>query len=414
MNPAVFASLPGDACQLGTQGTNGPDRIVKTIYDAAGQTRQQVRAFGVTGLQQTYETFDYAANGEQKAVADSDAGLAIGSYTLDATQAYPHQTNYAHDGFGRLSTTTYADGTAEQIPYNGYDADGNILTRINRASQQVTHTYDAVDRIKTKSVPAVAGISGTDMVSWTYDLLGEVTVLSDTQGNSLNNTYDAAKRLTRAKRTAPGLTGTQSINYQYDEAGNRTRVTWPDAYYVAYGYDAANKPVAACENNTFNTATGACGGTSTLALFGYDNLDNLADLHYGGTLADVGFSWQTNGDLLTLAHNFTSSPDVSYNDGYSAAHQIVSSVVNNASYVPVPGTYTNAYAAANGLNQYTAVNGGAAGGHDCQGHAEQFFLRLQRQSDFGRRLRLRLRSREPADDRDGLGARERVLCLRSA
>ncbi len=63
---------------------------------------------------------------------------------------------------------------------------------------------------------------------------------------------------------------------------------------------------------------------------------------------------------------------MSYNDGYSAAHQIVSSVVNNASYVPVPGTYTNAYAAANGLNQYTAVNGGAAGGHDCQGHAEQF------------------------------------------
>src|SRR5258707_13109413 len=37
MNPAVFASEPSDGCTLGTQGSYGPDRIAKTIYDAAGQ-----------------------------------------------------------------------------------------------------------------------------------------------------------------------------------------------------------------------------------------------------------------------------------------------------------------------------------------------------------------------------------------
>ncbi|MGH8574842.1 MAG: RHS repeat-associated core domain-containing protein, partial [Gammaproteobacteria bacterium] len=37
MNPSEFGSLPSSACSLDTQGSYGADRIVKTVYDAAGQ-----------------------------------------------------------------------------------------------------------------------------------------------------------------------------------------------------------------------------------------------------------------------------------------------------------------------------------------------------------------------------------------
>jgi len=372
MIPASYGGLSGSNVCTPTTGypePYGDDRITELIYDAAGQKRQEVRAFGVTNMTQTYETFDYTANGKPKAVADSDAALPIGSYTLDASQPYPHQTNYAYDGFDRLATTTFADGSYEQVPFNGYDAAGNILTKSNRARQTLTFTYDALGRASTKVLPAVAGVSAADTVTWGYDLLDEVTSLSDTLGNTLTNTYDGAKRQTTAARHAPGQGGTQTLTYQYDADGNRTAVIWPDNYCAAYSYDNAGRAGLAQEG-TF--AGGTCTTGATLATFGYDNLDNLADLHYGATLADVSLSWQTNGDLLTVAHNYTSSTDVSYNDTYSPAHQIMTSTVNNVSYVSVPGTYTNNYAAANGLNQYTAVNGGGANGHDCAGHAEQF------------------------------------------
>ncbi|MAL57107.1 MAG: hypothetical protein CL682_08085, partial [Brevundimonas sp.] len=53
MNPAVFDSLPASACTLGTEGGQGPDRIERRVYDAAGQLLQVRRAVG-TPLEQVY------------------------------------------------------------------------------------------------------------------------------------------------------------------------------------------------------------------------------------------------------------------------------------------------------------------------------------------------------------------------
>ena len=77
MNTATFAALPADGCTLAPAGAFSADRIVKRIYDAAGQARQEVRGFG-TPLQQVYATHDIGLEGEELSVADADAGLAIG------------------------------------------------------------------------------------------------------------------------------------------------------------------------------------------------------------------------------------------------------------------------------------------------------------------------------------------------
>ncbi|HEX2762961.1 MAG TPA: hypothetical protein VHM92_03815, partial [Allosphingosinicella sp.] len=49
MDPNDFGSTLPNACTLTSPaGTFGPDRIVKTIYDAAGQATQVKTALGVT------------------------------------------------------------------------------------------------------------------------------------------------------------------------------------------------------------------------------------------------------------------------------------------------------------------------------------------------------------------------------
>src|SRR5438045_361808 len=48
MNPAVYGSLPTDACSLGMAGTQGPDRITKILYDAAGRVSVVQKAYAVT------------------------------------------------------------------------------------------------------------------------------------------------------------------------------------------------------------------------------------------------------------------------------------------------------------------------------------------------------------------------------
>ena len=62
MNVAAYGSLPTSACSLGTQGANGPDRITKTSYDAAGQVLQVRRGVG-TSIEIAEVTYDYTLNG---------------------------------------------------------------------------------------------------------------------------------------------------------------------------------------------------------------------------------------------------------------------------------------------------------------------------------------------------------------
>jgi YD repeat-containing protein len=75
MNPAAFGSLPASACSLGTQGSYGPDRITRNIYDAAGQLLTVQRAYG-TSLQQTYAAHTWSPNGRRTSATDANGNRA--------------------------------------------------------------------------------------------------------------------------------------------------------------------------------------------------------------------------------------------------------------------------------------------------------------------------------------------------
>ncbi|MEM9989824.1 MAG: RHS repeat domain-containing protein, partial [Pseudomonadota bacterium] len=93
MNPAAFSSLP-DACVLGSEGSDGPDRITRTYHNVHGQVEKVVKAYG-TPLQQDYKTYDYYADGALKSVKDANGNL----------------TTYEYDGFNRLIKTKFPSKT---------------------------------------------------------------------------------------------------------------------------------------------------------------------------------------------------------------------------------------------------------------------------------------------------------------
>jgi YD repeat-containing protein len=133
MNVAVFGSLPTDVCTLGTEGSIGPDRITKNTYDAAGQLLKITRAYG-TSLQQDYATYTYSNNGKQTSVTDANGNL----------------TDYAFDGFDRLSKTTFPSpttaGTVNTADYESYayDAASNRTSLRKRDTEVIYSNYDAM------------------------------------------------------------------------------------------------------------------------------------------------------------------------------------------------------------------------------------------------------------------------------
>jgi len=307
--------------------TDPVGRVTRFVYDAAGQTLIEQRAFGAA-LQQDYATYTYTDNGKQASVKDA----------LGAT----HTTSFTYDGFDRLATTTFPDATFEALTY---DADGDVLTRRNRSNQTLTYTYDNLDRTLTKVSPSPA-VTAT----WVYDGAGRITNLSDTASNVLAYSFDTAKRVTQVATTLPAGSA-KTIGYQYDANSNRTRLTWPDGYFVNYAYDTLNRMSSASEN-----------GTTTIATYAYNPLSQRTSLAYQAAADTMTYNWTTAGDMLTLAHNLGGTGnDNTYTYTYYNSHQVASDAASVAAWKWQPSCATppctDAYAAANTLNQYPSVNG---------------------------------------------------------
>ncbi|MBB5986661.1 RHS repeat protein [Sphingobium lignivorans] len=379
MNPAAFGSLPGSACTLGPEGTNGPDRITRRIYFTSGEVRQIRKAVG-TPLEQAYATYSYTNNGRVENSIDASG----------------NRSKYMYDGYDRVSRLDFpnpagapafnpSDGATASMPtwtdyeLYGYDANGNRTSLRKRDGSTITFAYDALNRVIQKRVPNPAGgpnagssancyslASDTNDVCYGYDLRGRQTEVrfGSLGGWGTAYGYDGFDRLTSRTTDMGGVSRT--LSYQYDAGSRRTRLTFPDGQYVAYGYDAMGRmttihengstQIAALSYNAQGARAGLTGGIATA--YGYDAIGRPASLSHdlAGTDRDVTFS-------------FTS---------YNGAGQLAAQSRSNDAYAWTGAMNVTRNYTSNGLNQYSA------------GRPGELQLRCQWQSDRGRKLDLRL------------------------
>ena len=121
MNPAVFASLPASACTLGTQGSNGPDRITENFYDSLNRVTQVLKAVGTT-VQEAYATYSYTVDSLQQSEIDANG----------------NQTQLTYDGHDRLVQMNFPSPT----PVSGYNP-STQTTALSTAGSANTSDYEA-------------------------------------------------------------------------------------------------------------------------------------------------------------------------------------------------------------------------------------------------------------------------------
>ncbi len=334
MNPATFASPPADACTLGPPAGTAQDRIIKTIYDPAGEVIQVLQGVG-TSDQRTYETFCdnavptdytthcYTPNGKVQYEADANGNL----------------TKLTYDGFDRLvmmnlpaSTTPglWAWNPNDYEAYT-YDANGNRLSLRKRDSHIISWCYDALNREVEKYVSPNALVdcaaspptrNGND-VATTYDLINRKVLVAYASGGAITYGYDNASRL----KTETSAVGT--LSYGYDPVGNRTQVTWPDSFYVTYAYDVLNHVTQITDS-----------ASVSLASYVYDGMGRRTNINRGNG-ANTTLVFDNDDRLTALRQNLTgTASDLNLSFNYNPASQVLSRGVDNATYtwsaVPIP------------------------------------------------------------------------------
>jgi RHS repeat-associated protein len=333
MNPATFGSLPASACTLGTQGSYGPDRIVRNTYDNANQLTLVQKAYG-TSLQKNDASYSYSQNGKQTSLTDARGYLATMTY----------------DGFDRQTQWNFpspaATGQANANDYEayGYDPNGNRTSLRKRDGTALTYTYDSLNRMTLKAVPQRSGLPATDArsVYYGYDLRGLQTYarFDSATGDGVSTAYDGFGRVSSSTTAMDGTSRT--VSYLYDADGNRTRMTFPDGNYVTYGYDGLDRTTSILRS-----------GSATVASYSYDAAGRRSTFNGG---LSTSYTYDNAGRLSTLTNNLAAS---SYNNqfgfGYTPSSQIASLSRSNDAFAWNAAYNVNRSYTTNGLNQYTAA-----------------------------------------------------------
>jgi RHS repeat-associated protein len=353
MSPSYFGSLPSDACTLGAEQTSpdyGPDRIVKTTYGAAGEITKVTSAYA-TAAASDDSTTAYTDNGEVASIRDAEN----------------NKTSYVYDGFDRLSqtlfpSTTKGSGASNSSDYEqfGYDAHGNVTSRRLRDGHSITLSYDALNRLIEKDVPAASSSMSAYSVYYGYDLTSALTYarFGSTTGSGVSFAYDALGR--RVTETTDMDGTARSWNSTYDLAGNRTLLigTNVESYYGFYTYDTLGERVS------------MGGRVNTTVQIGYDDLGRRTSLGQGLNTVSAATSYGYDGAsrLTGLGHDLAgTSADGAVTIAYNPAGQVVTRSGSNDSYAWQRHYNFNRSYTANGLNQYSA-SGAATPTYDANGN----------------------------------------------
>lgn len=219
----------------------------------------------------------------------------------------------AYDALGRLTGTTFADGTTTAVVFDGagqeiafvdergnsttseyddagrqtqradalgntmaitWDAAGNQATSVDARGNTTSFTYDALNRRTTTALA-----DGTTTTT-AYDALGRTLSQTDQAGRTTQFGYDALGRLTSVTDALGQVT-----SYAYDEVGNLTSQTDANGNTTLFAYDALGRqimrtlPDGSVESRTYNpdgtvaARTDFLGRTTT---FSYDVNNRLS------------------------------------------------------------------------------------------------------------------------------------------
>jgi RHS repeat-associated protein len=332
----LAAALPASACTLAAQGSAGPDRIMHNVWDAGSQLLKVQKAYGVAGVQQDYVAYDYTPDGKQQAVTDANGNRAELTY-----DGHDRQLRWIFPAASGAKVANQAD--YEQY---GYDPNGNRTSLRKRDGVTLTYSYDALNRVTQKAVPASATGAAGYTVAYAYDNRGLQLSAAFAAGGSISNSYDNAGRLQAAVTTLAGVPRT--ISYAYDADGNAVQTSTSAGYVLQSVYDGLDRMSA------LRQADG-----STVATIAYDVAGRRSGTGYApaGT-SSAGYGYDGAGRLQAQTHDLLGTgSDQSVTFGYNPASQLVSEARSNDAYAANRAQNVSLSYNVNGLNQYSAVAG---------------------------------------------------------
>ncbi|WLR44459.1 HNH/ENDO VII family nuclease (plasmid) [Bacillus carboniphilus] len=248
-------------------------QMTSYTYDSKGRVKKIIEPLG-----KVTEFLLYDKQGNPTRIKDANGNVTISEYDLldrlvqttdakgnkhkrtydlnhnllDTTNAKGEVTEFKYDEVGRLEKTIHPNGDTEEISYT-YTSNNNekIITK-DGEGRSITKHYDAIGQLIKEEA------AGT-VTTYEYDLVGNMTKVTDGEGREVRSVYDELNRQTRVI-TDPSGKNIVTSNL-YDLNGNILQSTDGEGHQTNYEYDRINR---------LKKVTQKTGGESLTTSYVYD------------------------------------------------------------------------------------------------------------------------------------------------
>ncbi|MEA2416278.1 MAG: hypothetical protein QOI58_2935 [Thermoanaerobaculia bacterium] len=200
-------------------------------YDDRGRTTATTRQVSATAYERIEYDYDPATGHKS---AERYLGGHPGAWTMTRSDAF------LYDSFARLREIDHPDGS--KIVYH-YDGANNLVSVQDErhTAPNTSYAYDPANRLASVMQTLSSAPGGQIATAYAYDVLGNLTSVTDPNGNLTSYVYDDFGRMIRQTSAVTGVT-----TYAYDAAGNLSTVTDANNATTARTYDALNRRCPPC------------------------------------------------------------------------------------------------------------------------------------------------------------------------
>jgi len=221
------------------------DNLIRVIDALDGETAftydEEDALTSITDPNDNTTTYDYNIGGALEQV--TEAGGQVTRYEYDAAynlvaliNAKGNTTSFQYDELNRLIIKT--DALGYRTTYE-YDPLGQLIAVTDANGVVTRYAYDPLNRLAAVVLNYRPGLPADHQTNvrteYDHDAVGNLSSITDANGNVTTFAYDLLDRLTREVNPIGN-----TWRYEYDRVGNLTRRVDANGFLTDYTYDADN------------------------------------------------------------------------------------------------------------------------------------------------------------------------------